>query len=165
MRQQLKSTSESQRTLSVAYTRALTSCSLRADKARETRQGRMGERHLSEPSPGTRGRDRSFLKDKSSLLTLRQRRDSTPHPIPPPGCWTKSTVKKQQAWLPGHWASSNERAGQQHASTKQNTRAPHRRLRSRARWGRTQVWMKGFLTGTLSQDTGFPHPGRAPEMA
>lgn len=57
----------------------------------------MGESHLSETSPGTHGRDHSFLKDKSSLLALRQRGDSTPHPIPPPGCWTKTTVKKQLA--------------------------------------------------------------------
>lgn len=46
----------------------------------------------------------------------------------------------------------------------QNTCAPDRRPRSRARWGRTQVWTKGFLTGMLAQDSGFPHPGRAPEM-
>ena len=46
----------------------------------------------------------------------------------------------------------------------QNTCAPDRRPRSRARRGGTQVWMKGFLTGTLSQDSGFPHPARAPEM-
>ena len=46
----------------------------------------------------------------------------------------------------------------------QNTCAPDRRPRSRARRGGTQVRMKGFLTGTLSQDSGFPHPARAPEM-
>lgn len=43
-----------------------------------------------EMSPGACGRGCSFPKGKSSLLVLRQRRDSTPHPVSPPGCWTNN---------------------------------------------------------------------------